>query len=320
MMSFAQALESNEFTLCRESIDVVQVNVGNVCNQSCWHCHVGVGPGGRQSMSRQTADDVLRFAARLPQTLLDITGGAPELNPHLRYLVSGARGVSLGVMVRSNLTAMLEPGNEDFPEFFAQHRVELTCSLPCYTKDNVDRQRGPGVFEKSIRQLKRLNALGYGLRPELPLNLVYNPGGAFLPGRQDALEADYRRRLADDHGVIFNRLFALANLPIKRFRDYLKREGKLAGYEALLAESFNPAALPSLMCRSMVSIDWQGRLYDCDFNQALGLPERPLSVAEVGPEELLGAEILIGEHCFGCTAGFGSSCTGATCATSTGQG
>jgi len=290
------------------------VNVGKLCNQMCNHCHVGAGPFRREVMAAETAGGVLAWLARSAIPTVDITGGAPELCPSFRYLVSGARALGRHVMVRHNLTVLFEPGMEDLAEFFRGEGVELVCSLPCYLEENVDAQRGEGVFGKSIAALKLLNGLGFGPPGGLALHLVYNPVGDHLPPPQGALEEDYRRELGSRFGVRFNSLYTIANMPIARFASHLKRTGRMESYMALLRGAYNPGTLPGLMCRHLISVGWEGTLYDCDFNQMLGMAlsnGRPLKLWDLEPGDLLGRPILTGEHCFGCTAGAGSSCGGA---------
>jgi len=296
------------------------VNVGKVCNQACHHCHVEAGPKRTESMPERVADRVLELlAADGGIATLDVTGGAPELNPSFRRLVVEARRLGRRVIDRCNLTILFEPGQDDLAAFLAEHAVAVTASLPCYTADNVERQRGQGVFDKSIRALQRLNALGYG-RPDtaLRLDLVYNPVGAFLPPAQAELEARYRRELAGAFGITFDRLLTINNMPIKRFAGMLARDGSAEAYQALLVNHFNPATVDDLMCRSLVSVGWDGRLYDCDFNQMLELPLAapdagwPRTIWDVDDlRGLDGSPIATGRHCFGCTAGAGSSCGGA---------
>ena len=303
--------------IARRGIDTLQVNVGYRCNQACHHCHVNAGPDRNEMMARDVVDEVLRVleARRIPT--VDITGGAPELNPHFRHLVREARRLGAHVMDRCNLTVLNEPGLEDLPDFIASEQVEITASLPCYTKDNVDKQRGDHVFESSILALRKLNALGYGIEgSELQLNLVYNPLGPYLPPAQDKLEADYKRELGAHFGVVFNRLYTLANMPIKRFGSTLITQGKFTSYMALLRSAHNPANLDGVMCRSLVSVDYRGYLYDCDFNQMLGIPlvvpGRPRRrLSDLLNAEIDTAPISVAEHCYGCTAGQGSSCGGA---------
>jgi len=293
---------------------VVQVNLGLRCNLSCRHCHVEGGPQRREVMSWETMQAVLKLVAGLPGCQVDLTGGAPELNPEFRRLVAALRGLGHQVQVRTNLTVLLEPGMETLPEFFQEQRVQLVASLPCYLDSNVDAQRGSGVFERSVEAIRRLNRLGYGHREELPLNLVFNPGGPSLPPGQAGLEEAYRKQLREQHGIAFSRLLTIANMPIGRFLEDLQRQQKDADYWRLLEESFNPQTVAGLMCRHQICIAWDGRLSDCDFNQALGLglaDGLPRRVHEVDPVLLAGRPVVTGRHCFGCTAGCGSSCGGA---------
>ena len=301
----------------RGRLDTLQVNVGYRCNQSCVHCHVGASPHRTEEMSGEVADVVLDFLARGRVSTLDITGGAPELNPHFRRLVSGARGLGVRVMDRCNLTIFEVDGQNDLPEFLASERVEIVASMPCYLEDNVDAQRGKGVFDGSIRGLQRLNALGYG-KPEtgLVLNLVYNPQGPSLPPPQAALEDDYKRVLGERHGVVFNRLYTLANMPIQRFGSTLISKGQFDSYLGTLRDAHLDANLDGVMCRNLISVDWRGLVYDCDFNQMLDLPLSYRDRDRVHLSELLasgleGNPIRVAGHCYGCTAGQGSSCGGA---------
>jgi radical SAM/Cys-rich protein len=304
-------------TLARARMETLQVNLGYRCNQSCVHCHVDAGPKRREEMSAETAEAVLAFLAGGSVARIDITGGAPELNGNFRRLVSEARRLGVHVIDRCNLTILEEPGHDDLAEFLAAHRVEVVASLPCYLEENVDGQRGRGVFEASIRGLRRLNALGYGDEATgLALNLVYNPLGPVLPPPQCALEADYRRVLAERYGVRFNRLFTLTNMPIRRFGSMLQSQGRFAAYLDLLKSAHREENLDAVMCRSLISVDWQGYVYDCDFNQMLDLPLADDSgarrhISALVPEALTGRRIQVGEHCYGCTAGQGSSCGGA---------
>ncbi|HTV54958.1 MAG TPA: arsenosugar biosynthesis radical SAM (seleno)protein ArsS [Terriglobia bacterium] len=306
--------------LVREETRTVQINVGKLCNQACHHCHVDAGPKRAEIMLRGTAERIIALLATSPSVeTVDITGGAPELNANFRWLVMEASRLGRRVIDRCNLTVLLQHGLEDLGEFLAAHRVEITASLPCYTAENVDKQRGPGVFEKSIGALQLLNRLGYGL-PGSPLllNIVYNPLGPFLPPSQKNLEAAYKKQLRGHFGIEFHRLFTLTNMPIKRFADSLRRTGKWDAYMSLLVNHFNPGTVSSLMCRSLVSVSWNGRLYDCDFNQMLEIgmlgnaPMRRPTVWDVESlSGLAGQQIATGTHCFGCTAGAGSSCGGA---------
>jgi len=301
----------------RARLETLQVNVGYVCNQSCLHCHVNAGPTRTEAMTRETADHVLGYLEASGAATLDITGGAPELNAQFRHLVRGARRRGARVIDRCNLTVLHEPGQEDLAAFLAAERVEIIASLPCYTEELVDRQRGKGVYEASIRAIAKLNALGYGREGSgLTLDLVYNPQGPSLPPPQAPLEADYKRILGEAFGIAFNRLYTLANMPIQRFGSTLVTRGEFNGYMDLLRAAHRDANLGSVMCRSLVSVDWQGYLYDCDFNQMLGLPLRVAGRARTHLTEVLGRDlegnpIVVREHCYGCTAGQGSSCGGA---------
>ena len=310
-------LEVTDFPAIRRSrVETLQVNLGYRCNQSCVHCHVNAGPNRTEQMTLATANAVLEYLEAAGIGTLDITGGAPELNPVFRHVVIRARRLGVHVLDRCNLTVLEEPGQEELPEFLARHAVEIVASLPCYLEENVDRQRGKGVFRSSIRALLRLNALGYGREGGgLALNLVYNPQGASLPPPQDGLEQDYRKHLAG-YGIVFNRLYTLANMPIERFGSLLISKGQFGAYMKLLREAYRAENLDTVMCRSLLSVDWQGTVYDCDFNQMLGLPLRLAGRARVGVSQLLGRDlegnpIAVKDHCFGCTAGQGSSCGGA---------
>ncbi|MBI4290158.1 MAG: arsenosugar biosynthesis radical SAM protein ArsS [Betaproteobacteria bacterium] len=301
----------------RDLPETLQVNLGYRCNQSCVHCHVNAGPNRTEQMTRETIDDVLAFLASSAMKRLDVTGGAPELNPDFRYLVSRSRELDVHVVDRCNLTILEEPGNDDLAEFLARYGVEVVASLPCYSSENVDRQRGKGVFEASIRGLRRLNALGYGRAGSgLIVNLVYNPQGPSLPPAQARLELDYKRELKANYGVEFNQLYTLANMPIQRFGSMLISKGQFNDYMALLKGAHRDENLESVMCRTMISVDWQGYLYDCDFNQMLGLPllvgsKRRIHLSELMGSDLTGNPIEVRDHCYGCTAGQGSSCGGA---------
>lgn len=310
-------LERTPFpSLRRSRLESVQVNLGYRCNQQCSHCHVNAGPRRTEVMQRDVIEEVLAFLDRSGVTGLDLTGGAPELNPHFRYLVEAARRRAVRVIDRCNLTVLEESGQEDLVEFLARHRVEVVASLPCYLEDNVDRQRGKGVFAASLAALQRLNAAGYGRSAVLPLNLVYNPQGPALPPPQQSLEHDYRRHLWEDYGIVFTRLYTIANMPIQRFGSTLVSKGKLGEYVRLLREAHRPENLNEVMCLRLISIDWQGYAYDCDFNQMLGLPlaGRRTHISELAGPELVGRSISVRGHCYGCTAGQGSSCGGALAA------
>lgn len=304
--------------LHRRVVDTLQINLGYRCNQSCLHCHVNAGPNRTEEMTRDTIDAVLAFLAASPSVrTLDLTGGAPELNRHFRFLVAAARSRGVRVIDRCNLTILEEPGQDGLADFLAVQGVEVIASMPCYMEDNVDRQRGKGTFDSSIRGLQRLNALGYGQPGTgLTLNLVYNPQGARLPPPQEALEHDYKRHLAEQFGIVFNQLFTLANMPIQRFGSMLVSRGQFGSYMNLLRSAHREANLDQVMCRSLLSVDWQGYLYDCDFNQQLGLPigvtgkPRP-HLSDITASALENQSIRVADHCFGCTAGQGSSCGGA---------
>ena len=311
-------LEDTDFpALRRLPLRTLQVNLGYRCNQACLHCHVNAGPTRREQMQLETVEAVIGFLRAAKLSMLDITGGAPELNPHFRYLVEAARGMGIQVIDRCNLTILNEPGEETLAAFLAANGVEIVASMPCYLESNVDSQRGEGVYRSSIRALRHLNSLGYG-QPDsqLVLNLMYNPLGAVLPPSQEQLEADYRRELAEREGVVFNRLLVLANMPIQRFGSTLVSRGQFAAYMQLLKDAFQPQNLDTVMCRSLLSVDWQGYLYDCDFNQMLHLPlaipERPRPhLRDLHADALRGNPIVVCDHCYGCTAGQGSSCGGA---------
>lgn len=299
----------------RRSLRTLQVNLGYRCNQSCVHCHVDAGPKRSEVMSADTLDAVLAFLHRGAVSVLDLTGGAPELNPGFRRLVSEARELGVHVMDRCNLTILEEPGQGYLADYLADQRVEVVASLPCYLEENVDGQRGRGVFEASIRALRRLNSLGYGEEGSgLALNLVFNPQGPSLPPPQTSLEADYKRELAERYAVRFNHLLTLTNMPIRRFGSMLQSRGRFGNYLGLLKSAHSDENLEGVMCRSLVSVDWRGYLYDCDFNQMLDLPlngGQRLHIADLAAGDLDGRPIRVGEHCYGCTAGQGSSCGGA---------
>ena len=300
----------------RRGLEIVQVNLGNLCNQDCLHCHVGGSPRGTRNMDFKTVEKIISFLRGNPGLTLDITGGAPEMNPNFRHLIMAVLPFVKGIMVRSNLTIVLAPGQEDLPEFLAGYGVKIIASLPCYTEANVDGQRGSGTFEKSIRVLSRLNQAGYGRENGLVIGLVYNPGGGFLPGKQKELEKAYKEKLETDFNVIFNNLLTITNAPIGRFGRQLIEAGRLNDYLDLLDKSFNLKTLPNIMCRSLISVDYRGFIYDCDFNQVIGLvlkdkEDHPLHISSLSAGDLIGKKILTDTHCFSCTAGSGSSCGGA---------
>ena len=301
----------------RRQLETLQVNLGYKCNQACLHCHVNAGPTRTEMMDEKTIQTVIRFLKTSDVSTLDLTGGAPELNLHFRHLVQQARKLGVKVMDRCNLTILEEPGHEDLAQFLAANQVEIVASLPCYSEENVDGQRGDGVFEKSIRALRKLNDLGYGVpNSGLTLNLVYNPQGASLPPPQEALEQQYKTHLFEQFGVRFNHLFTLANMPIQRFGSTLISKGQFNDYMHTLRESYRDENLESVMCRSLISVDWEGYVYDCDFNQMLGLAFTREDTHKPRLEDLIGTTldgnpIVVRDHCFGCTAGQGSSCGGA---------
>lgn len=295
-------------------IDILQVNLGFRCNQQCGHCHLEASPERSEIMEWPTMELVLESAESFNCQLVDLTGGAPELNPHFRHFVKALRLKGLAVQVRTNLTVLLEPEMEDMPEFLRDHQVQLVASLPCYLEENVSAQRGEGVYHKSVEAIKRLNVMGYGFESGLSLKLVYNPGGAFLPPSQSALEEDYRRELGQRFGITFTSLLTITNMPLGRFRRKLVQQNQEKWYLDLLRKSFNPKTVEAVMCRHQISVGWDGRLYDCDFNLALGLPVNhgaPDHIKSFSKEALMKRRIVTGDHCFGCTAGFGSSCAGA---------
>jgi radical SAM/Cys-rich protein len=303
--------------LQRGKLETLQVNLGYLCNQQCRHCHINAGPNRTEVMGANTVNAVLRFLEHNPIKQLDLTGGAPELNPHFRELVSRARELGVAVIDRCNLTILEEPGQESLAAFLAHQQVQVVASMPCYLEENVNGQRGKGVFDASIRGLQQLNARGYG-EPEsgLELNLMYNPTGPFLPPSQEGLAEDYRRVLGEQYGIRFNSLLTLVNMPIQRFGSMLVSTGQFDDYMQLLRDSFEQSNLAQVMCRNLISVDWQGRVYDCDFNQILALPlvdngKGPRHLSEINARKLEGNPIAVADHCFGCTAGQGSSCGGA---------
>ena len=316
-------LQKTDFpAIRRRRLETLQVNLGLRCNQQCVHCHVNAGPRRTEQMSRDTVEEVLNFLQGAAVSAVDLTGGAPELNPNFRYLVTESRRLGLKVIDRCNLTILQEPGQEDLAEFLAEQTVEVVASLPCYLEENVDGQRGKGVFEKSIQALRQLNGLGYGREDSnLLLNLVYNPTGPSLPPSQCNLEIDYKRELASRYGIVFSRLFTLTNMPIQRFGSMLISKGRFDSYMALLKGAYQPANLEHVMCRSLISVDWRGYLYDCDFNQMLGLPlgmdvdditarRGRIRLSDLVHANLENQPIAIADHCYGCVAGQGSSCGG----------
>jgi radical SAM/Cys-rich protein len=316
MNRFAQRLADHSMCLRRKRTEILQVNVGKLCNLTCTHCHVNAGPRRREIMSRDTIDRIIDWLAATEIPTVDFTGGAPEMIPDFRYFVERVKELhpNRHLVDRCNLTILLEPAYKDLAEFLATNKVEIIASMPCYSAENVNAQRGDGVFEESINALQLLNSLGYGEDRELPLHLVYNPVGLFLPPPQADLEADFKRELGAHFGIVFNKLFTITNLPIGRFASSLRRTKKLEEYMQLLISGFNPATVDGLMCRNTLSIGWRGEVYDCDFNQQLEMQWKngtPIFLWDVDPDSLDNREIMTGDHCFGCTAGAGSSCGGA---------
>jgi radical SAM/Cys-rich protein len=301
--------------LLASALTALQVNVGKLCNQACKHCHVDAGPQRKEIMTRKTIEQVLEAVRRNSIPIVDITGGAPELNPHFEHLVLESRKAGARVIVRHNFTVQFVAGKENLPEFFRDTEVEIIASLPYFLAAQTDAQRGAGVFDKSIEAFRRLNALGYGREDTgLTLNLVYNPVGAFLPPDQSSIERDFKKELEARYGLVFNRLYTITNMPISRFMDYLHRSGNYEKYMQKLVASFNPATLDGLMCRTLISVSWDGRLYDCDFNQMIELPlveNMPATIADFDLAALVGRRINTANHCYGCSAGAGSSCGGA---------
>ncbi len=309
-----QIAESGKEGLHSLKIETLQVNLGLRCNQQCNHCHLQASPQRKETMEWPAMEMVLEAARSARFRLVDLTGGAPELHLHFRRFVTALRKEGLSVQVRTNLTALTEPGLEEIPKFYRDHQIRLVGSMPCYMEENVCAQRGPGSYDKSIEAIKRLNALGYGSEDGLTLDLVYNPGGPFLPPPQAALEEDYRRELDRRFDIRFTRLLTITNMPLGRFQMELSRKNQEKNYRSLLRKSFNPETVMGLMCRRQISVGWDGVLYDCDFNLALGLPVdhgAPDHIRSFRAEDLWMRRIVTGEHCFGCTAGAGSSCSGA---------
>lgn len=302
------AMVEDKSCLETDKMSVLQINVGRLCNMACKHCHMEAGPNRTEVMEKSVLEACLKLYEEWEFDTIDLTGGAPEMNPHFRWFVEEACKICNHVIVRTNLTIMMEEGYEDLPEFYRDHKIELFCSLPHYKSRNSEKQRGAGTFDPSIKMIQKLNELGYGKEPELVLNMAFNPAGAFLPPDQEAMEKEYKQHLGEDYGIVFNNLFALSNNPIGRFGAFLVRTGNLKGYLQKLVDAFNPEALPGMMCRSQISVGWDGQVYDCDFNQAIDLP--------IGPKktimDLVGTpyekrKILFDKHCYACVAGQGSS-------------
>lgn len=316
MLDTFEHLRNTDFpSIRRNRLDTLQVNLGYLCNQQCLHCHVDASPRRTEIMDLKTIGDVIEFLNKQKITTLDLTGGAPEMNPHFKDLVTTARAMGVHVMDRCNLTVLEEPEHERLEEFLAANRIEIVASMPCYLEDNVNAQRGAGVFEKSIRGLRKLNALGYGSSDELALNLVYNPQGSSLPPSQTELEPAYKKALLDDYGISFNNLYTLVNMPIKRFGSTLLSKGEFESYMHTLKSSHKDENLESVMCKSLISVDWQGYVYDCDFNQMLGVGlgagNGKTHLRDLMSNDINNGPIVVMDHCYGCTAGHGSSCGGA---------
>ena len=330
MLDTRPLLMDSEFpAIQRAKVETMQLNLGYLCNLSCTHCHVNAGPTRKELMTRETIDLVLDYVQQHQIKTIDLTGGAPEMNPEFKYLVTAAKNLGIHIMDRCNLTILQEPGYEDLAAFLSENEVEIVASLPCYTQDNVDKQRGKGVFDGSMLALQKLNQLGYGEgHPNRKLSLVYNPVGPYLPPSQAKLEVDYKRELAEHFDIHFDELFTITNMPISRFGSVLLSKGEFQNYMQLLKSSFSSENLKSVMCRSIISVDWQGYVYDCDFNQMLNIPmalsnsvgqdriivsdgPKGVHLSEILNQNLLGADIAIADHCYGCTAGQGSSCGGA---------
>jgi len=313
--TFEQLRNTDFPSIRRNRLDTLQVNLGYLCNQQCLHCHVDASPRRTEIMERKTIGDVIEFLNKQTITTLDLTGGAPEMNPHFKDLVKTARAMGVHVMDRCNLTVLEEPEHEGLAEFLAANRIEIVASMPCYLEDNVNAQRGAGVFEKSIRGLRKLNALGYGSSDELVLNLVYNPQGPSLPPSQAELEPAYKKVLLDKYGISFDQLYTLVNMPIKRFGSALLSKGEFESYMHTLKSSHKDENLESVMCKSLISVDWQGYVYDCDFNQMLGIGlgagSGKTHIRDLMSNDINNGPIVVMDHCYGCTAGHGSSCGGA---------
>ncbi len=313
--SFSEVLGANgRGSVTTDAVQVLQVNVGKLCNQTCGHCHVDAGPDRRESMSRAVAEQVIEVLRRHPIPTVDVTGGAPELNANFRWLVEQARSLGRHVIDRCNLTVLLVPSQRDLVAFLREHEVEVIASLPSFRAAGTDAQRGEGVFAKSLEGLRLLNDAGYGRGKGLMLNLIHNPVGSFLPGAQASLERDYKRELRDRYGIEFDKLYTIVNMPISRFLEYLERTGRLQEYMELLVKSFNPSAVDGVMCRTHLSVGWDGTLYDCDFNQMLSLtvgPGAARTLTDLLATGRIQRTVVTGRHCFGCTAGAGSSCGGA---------
>lgn len=311
--SFHEILAAHDLELKHEQPSELQINLGKLCNLACHHCHVDAGPKRTEIMTWEVMEKILAWAEQAKIKRVDLTGGAPELNPDFRRFCTRLIDLDIQITSRCNITVLFETGQEDLAEWYANNKVRLVCSLPCYTEDNVDAQRGKGVFDKSIAGLQKLNKLGYGRDAELPLDLVYNPVGAFLPPAQKGLEQDYREMLGKNFGIVFSSLLAITNIPINRFAHALKRDGELVDYQHLLVSNFNASTVDQLMCKHLINMDWEGRVFDCDFNQMLEIPmsgREQRFLWDISIDSIAGQDIATNRHCFGCTAGSGSSCSG----------
>lgn len=310
---FSTKIDNKDFSLTKDKLEIMQINVGKLCNLSCKHCHVSAGPNRKEIMSLSTMKDCLQVFKENNFTILDITGGAPEMNPNFKWLVKEACNLNAKVIVRTNLVILAKEGYTDLPEFYAKNKVEVVSSLPYYTEKNTDKQRGDGIFNTSISMLQKLNSLGYGMKDDLILNLVYNPGGAFLPPPQTAMENEYKKNLKNKYNIDFNNLFTITNNPVGRFLSFLEKSNNTKGYMERLYNSFNTSTLRSMMCRNQLSISWDGQLYDCDFNQALDLKVNGISsIEDLKGKKIDKRQIKFKNHCYACTAGSGSSCGGST--------
>ena len=311
--SFYQVLNEHGMSLKHDRPSELQINLGKLCNLACHHCHVDAGPKRTEIMTWETMKKILSWAEEAKIKRVDLTGGAPEMIPHFREFCEAFLKMGVSITSRCNITVLYEKGQEDTAQWYAKNKIRLVCSLPCYTEDNVDAQRGKGVFDKSIAGLQLLNSLGYGIDESLSLDLVYNPLGAFLPPEQSSLEQEYRDMLDKNFGIVFSNLLAITNIPINRFAHALKRDGQLEDYQALLVENFNPSTVDQLMCKHLINLDWEGRVFDCDFNQMLDMPlsgGKQRHLWDLSIENLENQAIATNRHCFGCTAGSGSSCSG----------
>ena len=311
--SFSERIQGQDFCMTKPKLDVMQINITNRCNLTCKHCHIDASSTHIESMSRETMKDCLQVFEYNNFSVLDITGGSPEMNPNFQWLIEEASRKGIPTIVRSNLVILTKEGYNHLPELYAHHKVEIVASLPYYSEKDTDRQRGIGVFKSCIDILKKLNQLGYGKSPELILNLVYNPGGAFLPPKQDILTLEYKKKLMEQHGITFNQLYTITNNPIGRFGEFLERSGNLKSYMNRLVSAFNSAALENMMCRNQLSVGWNGLLYDCDFNQARGwMTDGIHKIQDLKESSVTIRKIVFGNHCYACTAGSGSSCGGVT--------